>query len=270
MTELGFKKQIRKKGVYYDGHDREDVQLYLHKTFLPLLDSIEPRRTVYIGDGMDVAIPPENCNAVPIRVAYHDESIFYANDISDTYYGRDDDQELPKKGLGRCFHVSDFMFESCGFLNLEKVLTADQKLKLRKSGLLPQNLRSRVIICPGKNADAWWDCEQLLAQCKHTLDLFEIAYPGEIMCAIFDCSSNHQAFAHDALVVSRMNVNPGGKHPLMRDTFFISAHQRNQIDPTSVPQSMVFLNDYSHKQKDVACCTRTGASPRTSQMHWYL
>ena len=34
---------------------------------------------------------------------------------------------------------------------------------------------------------------------------------------IFNHSSCHSAMPDDALVVSRMNVNPGGKQPVMRD-----------------------------------------------------
>jgi len=47
----------------------------------------------------------------------------------------------------------------------------------------------------------------------------------------FDNSSNHAAFSKDALVASRMNLNPGGKQPIMRDTYFA---QNNRL------QSMVF------------------------------
>jgi len=40
---------------------------------------------------------------------------------------------------------------------------------------------------------------------------------------VFDNSTNHGAFAEDALVVSKMNVNPGGKKPAMRDTSFTTS-----------------------------------------------
>jgi hypothetical protein len=225
LIELGFKKQTRKKGVYYDGHDREDVQTFLHQQYLPFLDRIEPSRAQYIGDDLTVVIEPQKTDAPQIRVAYHDECIYHSNDITDTYYARDDYQELPKKGMGRCLHVSDFVFECCGFLNLEKIVSPDRLSDLRERRVIPAQISSRVIIYPGKNADAWWDCQQLLLQCRVTLDLFELAYPGDVMCAIFDCSSNHQAFADDALVVSRMNVNPGGKQPSMHDTKFVPLDQ---------------------------------------------
>jgi hypothetical protein len=47
----------------------------------------------------------------------------------------------------------------------------------------------------------------------------------------FDNSSNHAAFRKDALVASRMNLNPGGKQPIMRNTYF---------GPNNQLQSMVF------------------------------
>ena len=46
---------------------------------------------------------------------------------------------------------------------------------------------------------------------------------------MFDQSSCHKAMADDRLDASRMNVNPGGKQPLMRDTVWAGR-----------PQSMVF------------------------------
>ena len=246
MIKLGFVKQSRKNGVYYDGHDRPDVQHYLHETYLPAFEAIETRRRVYVGDDMDVVILPEDKSQPEIRIAFHDESIWYANDIEDTYYGRVGDQELPKKGQGRCVHVSDFLTEECGFLDLEQHLPLGKLDELRRMEQLPENLKSRVVIHPGKNHDGWWDCKQLLAQTSHFIDVFELIHPGDVCLAVFDCSSNHQAFSDDALVVSRMNVSPGGKQPIMRNTVFVHAQQRHlpahqQIE---IMQSMVFADDH--------------------------
>ena len=49
----------------------------------------------------------------------------------------------------------------------------------------------------------------------------------------FDNSSSHAKLADDTLNVTNMNLNPGGKQPIMRDTIF-----NGQI------QSMVFLTDH--------------------------
>ena len=52
-----------------------------------------------------------------------------------------------------------------------------------------------------------------------------------------DNSQGHSAYATDALVVSRMNVNPGGKQALMRDTWFMRNGER-------VPQTMVYPSNH--------------------------
>lgn len=246
MLQLGFVKQSRKKGVYYDGHDRPDVQQYLHDIYLPALEAIEVRRRMFVGDDMTDVILPEDKSQPEIRLAFHDEAIWYANDIEATYYAREGDQELPKKGQGRCVHVSDFLTEELGWLDLERHIPPDRLEELRRLNKLPDNLKSRVVILPGKNHDGWWDCKQLLVQLAHFLDLFDLIHAGDICMCVFDCSSNHQAFAEDALVVSRMNVTPGGKQGMMRDTAFVHAAQRHLPEHQQVltTQTMVYPADH--------------------------
>lgn len=246
MKLLGFKKQHHKKGVYYDGHDREDVQDFLHKEFIPALDEIERRRRHYFGDDMEEVIMPEDKSQPEVILAYHDECVFFANNVESSTYARDGDQELPKKGQGGALHVSDFVTEVHGFLDLQDNLPAQEFARLKREGKLPANLKSRVIIYPGKNHDGWWDCKQLMAQCEHFLDIFEMVHPGAICMVVFDCSSNHQAFADDALVASRMNVHPGGKQPKMRDTTFVPVEQRHipTDQQEQVAQTMVFGDDH--------------------------
>jgi hypothetical protein len=56
---------------------------------------------------------------------------------------------------------------------------------------------------------------------KHTkeivIPIFNYAYPDFKALFAFDNLSNHSSFAPDALLASRMNLNPGGKQPKMRD-----------------------------------------------------
>lgn len=42
----------------------------------------------------------------------------------------------------------------------------------------------------------------------------------------FDNAISHAAFADDALVISKMNLNDGGSQPKMRDTTFNGAEQK--------------------------------------------
>jgi hypothetical protein len=246
LKELGFKRINRKKGMYYDGHDRPDVQHYLHQEYLPALESVASRRRRYVGGNMEVVIEREEKAQQEVRVYFHDESMYHTNDIAKYYYGQEDDQELPRKGIGRCVHVSDFIGEEHGFLDLNKILPADQLADMKHSGVLPENTKSRMIIYPGKNSNEWWDCQQLLVQVEHFIGLFEIVHPVDVCMIVFDCSANHQAFADNALVVSRMNVKPGGKQALMRTTSYVHAFQRHlpTHQQVQIEQEMVYPADH--------------------------
>lgn len=43
-----------------------------------------------------------------------------------------------------------------------------------------------------------------------------VAFPGYRVLFAFDNAANHFTFVDDALVASRMNLNPGGDQPLMK------------------------------------------------------
>ena len=77
------------------------------------------------------------------------------------------------------------------------------------------------------------------------IPIFEIIYLNFIAIFAFDNSTNNGAIAKDALNVSKMNVNPGGKQSLMRSTVYGT----NQVF-----QSMVFSSDhpiYSNQAKGI-------------------
>jgi len=69
-----------------------------------------------------------------------------------------------------------------------------------------------------KNHNKWWDLEQLKDQLIDAIDIFEYIHPGAVSIWVFDCSSAHEGLAVDALNVNKMNVHPGGKQTMMRDT----------------------------------------------------
>ena len=52
-----------------------------------------------------------------------------------------------------------------------------------------------------------------------------------------DNSQGHSAYSEDALLVSRMNVNPGGKQARMHDRWFIH-------DGLKITQPMIFPADH--------------------------
>jgi len=63
-------------------------------------------------------------------------------------------------------------------------------------------------------------------------------YPDGVGVFIFDCSSAHEAYADDALMVHKMNRGPGGQQPKMHDTV---------IPGTDIIQSMVYSDDCTER-----------------------
>jgi hypothetical protein len=60
LVKLGFRRTVFRKGIYIDGHEREDVVKYWDEVFLPAMAQYEKRMTQYvIRDGVLVGIPPK-------------------------------------------------------------------------------------------------------------------------------------------------------------------------------------------------------------------
>lgn len=72
----------------------------------------------------------------------------------------------------------------------------------------------------GANKKGYWKAPHFIRQVDRSIDIFNATYPGARAVYYIDCSSNHNAYAPDALVASKMNVLPGGKQPLMRDGYY--------------------------------------------------
>ena len=81
----------------------------------------------------------------------------------------------------------------------------------------------------------------MVLQIKDAICIFNYKFPNAQAVFVFDCSSAHESYASDALLAHKMNRNPGGKQPRMRDT---------TIPGTDQVQSMIFSNDYKGVDKD--------------------
>ena len=93
--------------------------------------------------------------------------------------------------------------------------------------------QARELLEYGDHAEAYWTNDRFMRQ--EAVKIAELKYPKEKRfrhCWIFDHSSCHAARSEDALDVSKMNMNPGGKQPKMRDTiwkvyFFCNVHAQH-------------------------------------------
>jgi len=158
-------------------------------------------------------LPPDVPEIVPVT---HDESIFYANDDVVKAWGPAEENQLRRKSQGLSIHVSDFLCESIGRLRLSEEDCSTNDLLPDGEQLVYTD--ACITMYPGTNRDGWWKNEDVVKQVKErAIPIFERTHPGKVALFMFDNSCNHNAFADDALVVSRMNMKDGGKQPLLRD-----------------------------------------------------
>ncbi|EIE76273.1 hypothetical protein RO3G_00977 [Rhizopus delemar RA 99-880] len=138
----------------------------------------------------------------------HDESTFYANDGKNDMWLADGENYIRKKGPGLSIMVSEFQYPCHGTMKIQK-------------------WSSRKLFKAGTARDGWWTSKHMVEQLKEdATGLFEALHPNCVAVFLFDNSSNHGAFADDALVASRMTLNekpwPLSEKFQFRDTVYIS------------------------------------------------
>ena len=209
LIKLGWRRTQVRRGVYMDGHEREDVVEYRNKIFLPKLAEYEKLMAEHILDeatgNLTKIVPELEEGQLCIIAQFHDESCFHANDEARNLWLQAGEQPLRKKSRGRLIHVSDFVNEEDGQLVL-----------LDKNGQIVCD--ARKIIHPGSHGDPWWDNDQLMDQMKSAIEIFEAAHPNCQALFIFDQSSAHASLPANALKAFEMNKSNGGKQRLQRDT----------------------------------------------------
>ncbi|KAI6123205.1 hypothetical protein EDD16DRAFT_1691577 [Pisolithus croceorrhizus] len=91
----------------------------------------------------------------------------------------------------------------------------------------------------GKNYEGYWTGDLFIKQLQEKIiPAFEHAHgPGYQMLLMVDNSQGHSAYAKDALLISWMNMNPGGKQACMQDGWFI-------CNGAKITQQMVFPQDH--------------------------
>lgn len=83
------------------------------------------------------------------------------------------------------------------------------------------------------------------------IDIFESKYPESQGLFIFDNAPSHKKYCDDSLNADKMNVRPGGKQPVMRDTMFEGKVQR-MVLPDGTPKGMkMVLEERNIDTKDM-------------------
>ncbi|CAG8515236.1 1718_t:CDS:10, partial [Scutellospora calospora] len=124
-------------------------------------------------------------NQKPHCVVTYDETTLAANNDKKTEWRPEGEQKLHPKRQSRYIHVSEFLCEPLRHVHL----TVKQYLAYSK--ILNRYVTETL--------------ELLAEQLKRTIDVLKIALLSIIFVFGFDNNSNHNAFAKDALVASRMN-----------------------------------------------------------------
>lgn len=233
LRRLGLVYQRHQQGIYYDGHERPDVVQY-RAIFLEKMKDLETLMPQFVGENMEIIINPEISEEKQMHILVtHDECTFYANDGRPSVWAPLGMLPLRKKGKGKALMISEFLTETRGRLTI----TSAEINELNLPPTFPQE--ARVIIKPGKNDDGWWNASDLLTQVANkAIPIFEATHPNCIGVFAFDNSTNHSAFASDALCTKNMNLYPGGKQSRLRDGWFINEQGEQITQPMIFPEDL--------------------------------
>lgn len=180
--------------VFFDGHEREDVVEYRDGWSKRMMEYYSYSEKYATEDAV-VVIPPELPDGVKQHVfVTHDDSTFYSNDFQRYAWLQNDESYCLPKSQGRSIMISEFQCPCHGTM---------------RGTLNGKPVTSRVIFYPGANHEGYWKSIHMQAQLSDVvIPLFKLLHPDKMGVFLFDQSSNHKAFPEDALVASKMNMNP--------------------------------------------------------------
>jgi hypothetical protein len=81
LIQLGWSRTILRKGVYMDGHERDDVVKYRNDVFLPKMQEFERRMARYEGPELRRIAPSLLSDEKELIAEFHDESCCQANEF---------------------------------------------------------------------------------------------------------------------------------------------------------------------------------------------
>ena len=123
LHELGFEVLDKKKGVYIDGHERDDVVQHRQRFLRQMVSGgflsreSAPSEEARSAFPNDLEPPPVERQHKNIFI-FHDESTFNANDDESLQWGMPESQIIRPKSRGSGIMVSDFITEKDGYLCL--------------------------------------------------------------------------------------------------------------------------------------------------------
>jgi hypothetical protein len=122
MKRMGYKWKNAKKGMYADGHEREDVVNYRQDVFLPRWRAFEAACRWWNKQGEEEGDAKERAfiaraDGKIVVIWRHDESTYYANDRRKLRWEHESETATPyAKGEGSSLMVGDFASPDYGWL----------------------------------------------------------------------------------------------------------------------------------------------------------
>ena len=101
LKKMGYSWRDVKKGVYIDGHEREDVVKYRQEVFLPSLQQVHTRLAKWDDNGNLVREGSQLEGGRRVVIVTHDESTFNVNDGRRQMWLQDGENPFTQKGTGR-------------------------------------------------------------------------------------------------------------------------------------------------------------------------
>jgi hypothetical protein len=194
MNRMRFRWRKDSKGMYFDGHERDDVVDYRQNVFLPRWEKLAHHTRHYDIEGKEdtrvFIVGPDGRATVIWR---HDESTFYANDRRNLRWVHDDEAAAIKpKGEGISAMYAQFVSPDYGWL------------KGKDHGPGVERKTAAVVFKAGKNRDGYFQNSDIIKQATIAMDILDEDYPNENHVFAYDNAKTHTARAPDALSAKKM------------------------------------------------------------------
>ncbi|KAG2211009.1 hypothetical protein INT45_003016 [Circinella minor] len=212
MHEWGFMYRRHKKDIYFDGHERPDVVAYRQEWAQEMM-KLKKFMDNYEGEEEEVVVSPELPDGAPkIVMVIHDEATFFSNKSRDKMWQHEDKSPIRKRTPGGSIMISEFQCPYHGTMRIRAWST-------------------RKFFEAGTNREGYWNSDNLHQQLiDDAIPLFENLHPGCQAVFLFDQSSNHRAYASDALVASRLILSDkdlsADKEPIMKEGWYTDGNKR--------------------------------------------
>ena len=194
------------KGMYIDGHEREDVVAY-RTAFLARWEGYERRMQLHDADGNVTHEPQLQPGEQPLILYTHDESTFYAHDRQKSKWTHKEITPTPQaKGEGESLMISDFLSPEVGRLKTGERCVVDGCHT--EKAIITCTRSARLLFRAGKGRDGYLDGAKFESEAAKSIDIFEARHPGCQMLAAFDNATTHLRRPSDGLSARKMTKEP--------------------------------------------------------------